>query len=395
MNINNLNIIAFIKYLYKKKTGSDAPEQLLQSWSTLSDDEIPHHLKAMTAQWGWSEVQLQYEIEGFLQLTRHKPINPVATQTTNAINNKESIRPNPVINKMPPPIQTRSSKNWIWFILLPILLIGGYIGYKYMSYLNLEHLYSVTDNVAIRDINGETVGRMDIFASKNAMSSLRAVNETIYNIKADKDGNISESRKLLIGDASFKDYLLETKDKIVYVNKNYLTNDKEYFEIQKVVFSDINKTQVELTQLKSSIRKVIIGSLSHDNFLKTLTIQNTCNNTSKDYTSIIKHTLYDKKTMVIICQLSNKKYYKLKGNPDINSYEPPVEIQFNVPQVTTSASINNGKYLFKKVGTTYNLYDCSKANLQVEANLDPTTGDIISFTYNPIPVTDSVEVITF
>lgn len=385
MKINKGNIIPFIKYLFKKKNGVDAPDQLLQSWSSIPEEDLTFHLKNMTAQWGWHEVQLQYEIEGFLQLAAQNQVAQQQQAQAQPVSNSSRPIPASTTNKQLPPIATKKSNKLKWIIALPILAVSAYIGIEYFNYQGLQNLYGVTDNIAIRNKDGKTVGRMDIFASSNAITSLRAVNSKIYNIIVDKDSNISESRKLLTSEATFADYLLQKEEMMVYINKNFLTENKEYFEIQKVVFQEINKSQFELNQLKSNIRKVIIGSLGQNETLKQLYIKNSCNNTSKEFTSILKHALKDNKTIIVICQLSNNQFYKLKGNPDENTYEMPVQVSFEVPVDSSIGTFTKGNYLFKKTGKDYNLFDCNKNNLNIKAKFDAQE-DIIGFSYEAIPI---------
>lgn len=377
MKINKHNIQAFITYLFKKRTGNDPYAQLLQSWLSVPEEEIPFHLKSMTEQWGWNHDQLQREIDTFFQLSQQAA--PTLTNFSNIPQPKPQPTPNAVLQSKPlPPIKTKKKGGCLWIILLVVFGISGYFGYEYFQFNSLTRLYSVTDNISIRNSAGETIGRMDIFGNKNQTTSLRAMNGKIYNIVVDKDGNVSESRKLLLDDATFTDYLFSNQEKIVYVNKNYLTNNKEYYEIQKTVFKEINNSQLELNQLKSNTRKVIIGSLGLNETLKHMSIKNACNNTSRDYTSILKHTASDGKTLIIICKLSNDQYYKLKGNPDENIYEQPVLVTFDLPADINTGLPTKNNLLFKKVENNYMVFNCSKNDLGIKATLDGT-GDIIGF----------------
>jgi hypothetical protein len=374
--INQNNIKDFISYLFQKKNRHDAPIEVLQSWNDIPEAEIMTHLKTMTQQWGWDDVKLNNEILAFIQ---YKTSVSQKSNTT-FIPKNNSYTNQSIISKS----KQRNNK-WIYFVLIPILIGIGYISFQYYNFINLYRLYTITDNVAMRDENGNTVGRMDVLTNiKTSLSSLRAMDNTVYNIQVGNDDKISESRKLLLDDATFKDYLTKNKEKIVYVNKNYLTENENYNNIQKSVFADINHNALELKNITSNMRKVIIGSLSQNTNLQGLKIANTCNNKSSEYTSILKHTLNDDKTIVIICKMSDNNYYKFKGIPDENTYFVPEKVLFKMPHDSTLTELSNTNFLFKKINGRYFVYDCNKTNFDVYSTFD-NKGDITYFNWSYDP----------
>ncbi len=381
MLINQGNVKLFIAHLFRKRNGTTPPPELLNSWSQIPDAEIPGHLRNMTSQWGWTEAQLLAEINSFLNAPKTSDIQQTGSNPNPAP--RPAYQPGPQQRTAPaPPLPARKrSYKWLLLILIPLLAAAGYVVYKNRQYNQLQRLYSVTDNVAVRNIHGENVGRMDIFAGPSSIISLREADAAIYNIVVDKEGNVSESRKLLTDDATFKDYLFGNEEKMVYVNKNYLTNSEDYSSIQKTVFSEISRYNKEMALIKSDIRKVIIGSLAMDGRLYSLHIKNPCGNNSTDYTSVIKHTLKDKKTISVICKLSDNKFYKFKGLPDENRYFPPQVVQVKNPEGGNMIDIEAADLLFRFTNGSYFLYTCNKENTSFHAKFDET-GDITYFTWS-------------
>lgn len=373
--INKGNIKLFISYLFQKRKGSPAPPALLDSWATIPDTDIYTHLKKMTQQWGWPETQLQQEIHTFLN------IHQAPQSAAHIAANQPKSKPNHNYSTPPPQAKKPSSKSkilmWILILLLPVIAVVWVVA-QYNQYNNLQRLYSVTDNVAIRNSEGENVGRFDIFSKNNSTTSLREADDEIYNIVVDKEGNISESRKLLLDDATFQDYLTSNEEKMVYINKNYLTNSKAYSTIQKTIFSELSRYSREMSQITSDYRKVIIGSMAMNSALNNLYIKNGCGNNDNEYSSLIKHKLKDKKTLSIICKMSDGKYYKFKGTPDDNLYFPPSVVQVRNPVAGDMVNIEEANLLFKYINGSYFLFSCQKENTGFHSNFDDS-GDITYF----------------
>lgn len=373
MKITQQNIILFITYLYKQKYGQLPPSEVLNSWQNLSNEEINFHLLQMTQSWGMSESDLTNSISAFHNTIQATGNNQFAN--TANLNNTNST-PKTTTLLLP-----KKNKKGLWALLLiPIVALGGFVGYKYNSYTSLEHLYATTDNVAIRDASGKTVGRMDIFEDNNSTLSLRARNEQIFNIEL--DGKTSESRQLLLDDATFMDYLLGNAEKLVYVNKNFLTNNQEYNIIQKAVFKDINGNTKLMNSFKSNIRKVIIGSMANNPNLSNLAIVNSCKSSATtEYLPWIILDLKDKKTYSVIAKLSDGKYYKFKGVPDENIYEAPTVMNIKVPYENNFQPLENENLLFSKIDGYYHVFDCNKSGLGFVTKYD-NTGDIQYFNWS-------------
>lgn len=380
MSINNTNIRNFIAYIYYNKYQTKPTDAILSSWTTLTDEEITLHLNQLYTSWGKTSDDLTQDISTFeAAITSHieqKNIKPSTTVAQPTVDTSINISP-----QTPKPAP-QSSKKWIWYIILPILGISGFIGFKFVGFQALKPLFVITDNVAVRDADGNSVGRMDIFPNNTSWNSLRAVDESIYEIPV--NGKVSESRKLLLNDATFVDYLLNKKAKHVYVNKNFLTDNRDYINLNTSVFEQINQVKHENTALSSNYRKVIVGSISLENTLKDKYILNTCNNAQKDFTAIIKIQLKDKKRYTAVAKMSDGNYYKFTGNPDENTFERPQMLKVKHPDQDGFIDLYGKDLLFKTIeGNTY-LFSCDKTQLDFKM-IKNADGDLSHFQSTYIP----------
>ena len=384
MPINKNNITAFIKHLYQTRHNTLPGEDILKSWSSLSEVEIQQHLSDMTAKWGWTSSRLQSEVDQFLKTT------PVQNNVTTI----PPIVPNTAPAQTVERVKTSRGKSKVWLIALLVILGGGglYGFTTYSKFNNLPRLYSTTDNITIRNSKGVSVGRMDVFEKSNSISSLRAVDDKVYNIAAENDTKISECRKLLLDDATFSDYLFGNEKKTVYVNKTFLTTNKDYGRLQKNVFAELYKYPKELAQMRSDMRKIIIGSLEMNPNLSSLFVRNACGNSSSSFTSIIKHKLKDGETISIICKLSDNKYYKFTGNPDKDNYMPPQVMQFKSPTDGSMTDIQDADLLFKLNDGQYQIFNCRQEYTGAYSEFDDR-GDITYFSVIIPTETDSTEAV--
>lgn len=383
MMINNTNIRNFIAYIYFNKYQTKPTEEILNSWSILTDEEITLHLQQLYQSWGKSTADLAQDVKAF-EVVLNSHLNQKSTIKTST-HIKESTTTQ-VINEAPPrntqQAPTPKSNQSLWYILLPILAIGGFISFKFVGFQALKPMYVITDNVAVRDADGNSVGRMDISPNNTSWNSLRVVDESIYEIPV--NGKVSESRKLLLNDATFIDYLLNKKAKHVYVNKNFLTDNSDYIQLNTSVFEQINQVKNEQTALSSNYRKVIVGSISLEPSLKDKYILNTCNNAQKDFTAIIKIQLKDKKRYTAVAKMSDGNYYKFTGNPDENTFERPQMLKVKHPDQDGFIDLYGKDLLFKTIeGNTY-LFNCDKSQLDFKM-IKTADGDLSHFQSTYIP----------
>lgn len=365
MKITGKNITAIIEYLYEKRLNQKASPEVLQSWTNLSDDEARLHLTQLFQSWGFSADQIIDELNDFaaqeqghsqtannayqasVNEYRQPQAAPIANSTT-----QSNYQP-PRTNTTPPP--KKSSRTWLWLVLLPLLAVGGYALYKFQQFKNLHYIYVTTDNVSIRNHEGENIGRMDIFANANSVSFLRTTDANSYPITV--GDNVYQCRKVVFDSTSFLSYLLNKPESFGYVNENYVIDDKENFIIYRNVFKAINNVKNENAALTSPFRKVIVGSLRQNPSLENLFIQNTCGNKDKNLTSLIKHKT-TKGVHQVVALLSDGNYYVFTGDPANNQYAAPVPFQYQNSLDNSIRPFANENILFKYVNKTYFLFSC-------------------------------------
>src|SRR5690606_20095354 len=82
MPINKNNITRFIAQLYREKKGQEAPQELLNSWAQLSDEDIETNLKGLFESWGMNDNDRNVIVQKFLsQEINHTPHTAPYTYT--------------------------------------------------------------------------------------------------------------------------------------------------------------------------------------------------------------------------------------------------------------------------------------------------------------------------
>lgn len=396
MVINQSNIRNFIAYIYFNKYQTKPTEEILSSWGDMDDGEIQIHLNGLYQSWGKDTIDLEHDIIAFEQAYhRHKSLQQ--TDESNAVSKtyNKSVLPNsyekttqnsgnynPQQHTEQVAYTPKKSNRWLWYLTIPVLAISGFMGYKYMQYNNLKPLYAITDNIVARDITGANKKRMDIFPTEESFNSLRAVDASIYEIPV--NGKVSESRKLLLDDANFWDYLTNNDSMIVYVNKDFVTENHDYIALNTSVFKDINKIRFENNNLTSSYRKVIVGSVSLDHSLRDKHIINTCNNNAKDFQSILKVTLKDKKRYTAVAKMSDGNFYKFTGNPEENTFEKPQKLKVQHPDEDGFIDLYGKDLLFKEIEGNVYLFNCEKDQLDFKM-VKTNEGDLSHFQSTYLP----------
>lgn len=354
MNINSSNIIDFIKYLYQKRLNQEASTEVLDSWSGLNDAEVQQYLAELFKTWNYSDAEAEAEIRQFLAgrntavPVQTAPVQQPAAQAAPAGNPNRPYTPASAPAK-------KSSKTWLLLLIIPLLGIGAFLLYKFKQFKSLSYLYVTTDNVTIRDIEGNQLGRMDIYPTANSVSYLRTTDKKAYNIKV--GDKMYACRKVVFDSTSFKDYLFNNPKAFGYVNENYVIDDKDNFLVYRNVFREINNAKNESTGLTSPFRKVIVGSIKQAPALQKLYIVNTCSNSNKTYTSLIKQTLKNN-IYGVVAQLSDGGYYIFYGNPETDSYEPPRPLKYKTAYTEAYTDLKNDNTLFKFANDTYFLFNC-------------------------------------
>lgn len=166
--INRNNIVDFISFLYQKKFNRVAPQELLDSWSGLNDNETVIHLNGLYRHWNLDTITSRnFEQEFFSRdiSSASGPIMPVAPQMSQAPPQQTQYAP------PPPPQQQQfsapnqvnnsksSGKGILYFLLVFAVLgaLGFYIWTIYEKDTNAPPEVTATNNAAIKVDTPETV----------------------------------------------------------------------------------------------------------------------------------------------------------------------------------------------------------------------------------------------
>lgn len=140
MKITQENIVSYINFLFKKNNNIDAPEEIINSWRTLNNEEIQAHLKNLYQHWSLSPDKasaLEQEFSSTLQPSPSLYDIPqpqvVATPTPPPV---AQAPPAYTAPQQPNPIQTSpiaQKKSPVVPILLVVLGLGiaGFAGYYF------------------------------------------------------------------------------------------------------------------------------------------------------------------------------------------------------------------------------------------------------------------------
>lgn len=400
MDIHSSNISQFIKYLFWKRKGAMPSQELIDSWTSLSNEEIQVHLKNLFSTWGLSDEEMKQEVQKFIlsQSSAGSTTEIDPNQDSSGSNERMNLHTGKVVYEPPVGSQPftqstnepsepeitkeeikyqapendvfledhedlgKSGRGIISKIVLFLLALGlgagGFYGYKYYQFQNLKRIYVLTDNVAVRNANGELVGRMDMVpnAKVSSFSSLRVLDDKDYPIMV--DGSEYDYRKVILDSIGFSDFLWNKEEVAAYVNSNYVTDDESDFQIYKNVFKDIFNNAKENKVLNSAYRKVIVRSILMRDDLHNAYLLNPCATNDKSLTGVLKYQVAGSKALVVLAKLSDGKYYIFSGNNETGMYEVPKEVQLKNPYSDDMEALPKQDYLFKKNGDQFLLYSC-------------------------------------
>lgn len=385
MSIVQNNIADFITFLFKKRKNQVPPAQLLEGWKALSNEEIAVQLDGLFASWGLGETEKKQEINAFFKETLFTPkVNTPA--------------PPPVLPPPPPPVQTRQQvalpqsrgsskkKRSLWIASGIFVLLALYTGYQYMNYSRASYIYTITDNVSVRNEAKEIVARLDLFEVKSNIPSyqkMKAVDDRIYYRAIDNTDKTYPCRKVLLQESSFLSYLFNRPGLFGYVNTNYVVDNVKEFNLYQTAFKEVKTNKSENADLKALYRKIIIGSMSLDGDMENKYISIHAGGIPRsvlDATfAVIKQPVVENVKYVIIAGMSDGYYYSFEGDIKNNNFSPPQKIMvINTEGQTVALS---GNYRFMNKDNKIILYDCiTNAPTNYEAKKD-ANGKITAFEY--------------
>lgn len=380
MSITRNNIGDFITFLYRKRKGQEPPTQLIEGWKALSNDAIANELSGLFRSWGLTDEDKRMEINAFFKET----LFPSKTQPQPKVIPVAVTQP-PVAQPGFPPFK-KKRKRWPVYLLAIIVILGGYVGYRYMAYSSMNYLYTITDNVQVRDENKKVVARMDLYKVKGTIPSfqkLKAVDKQIYYRGIDNSENLYPSRKVLLKEVGFLGYLFGASGDIGYVNTNYVVDNVKEFDLYQTAFKEVKNNKAENADLKAIYRKIIIGSMSLDGDTENKYIAlhtSGIPRSAADATyGIIKQTIRENVKYIIIAGLSDGYYYSFEGDIKNSDFSAPERIMLTNAEKQTQPL--KGAYRFMNKDGKIILYDClTNTPTNYEAEKDGN-GKITAFVY--------------
>lgn len=392
MSITKNNIADFITYLFRKRKGQDPPSQLTEGWKALSNEEIGDQLSGLFHSWGLTDEDKRNEINAFFKesLFAPKPQPQQAPRVVPVAVHEQPVQPAPVL------IPGRRKKRWPYIVLPVAALLLGYLGYQYMAYSSMQYLYTITDNVSVRDEHKEIVARMDLYKVEGSVPSfqkMKAVDKEIYYRNIDNTDNLYPCRKVWLKEGGFFSYLFKNNKDVGYVNTNYVVDNVKEFDLYQTAFKEVKNNKAENADLKAIYRKIIIGSMSLDgdtgNKFIALHTSGIPRAAADATYGILKQSLKDNVKYVIIAGLSDGFYYRFEGDIKNNEYSAPEKITVTGEDQSTKPL--NGAYRFMNKGGKIILYDCV-ANMPTyyEAQKD-ANGKISSFVYNAPTLIEQIQ----
>lgn len=391
MSINSNNIGDFIAYLYRKRKGTDPPAQLIEGWKALSNEAIGEELSGLFHSWGLTDEDKRTEINTYFKETLFQ--QPQSRPATKVI---PVAAPDP----LPPAALPKRRSRRPLFLLILLLVLGGYTGYRYLAYSAMSYIYTITDNVLVRDEHKKAVARMDLYEVKGSIPSfqkLKAVDKEIYYRAIDDSDNKYPCRKVLLKELSFPAYLFGARGEVGYVNTNYVVDNVREFNLYQTAFKEVKNNRAENADLKAIYRKIIIGSMSMDGDTEDKYIALHTSRLPKaaiDATySIIKQPIRENVKYVIIAGLSDGYYYSFEGDIKNSEFNAPVKVMLTNADKETQAL--KGAYRFMNKDGKIMLYDCMTNTLtRYEAERDES-GKITGFVYNaPSFIEEIIDAVT-
>jgi hypothetical protein len=350
--INQDNISAYLRYInpFLKLPFEDV---LIEKWSALNNAEIQTVLNDLYVKLEWTDEQVNHIVYNFLHpqsilvpedivITKSETIPNFVTTITTDIEEVAKTPINIESTTIAPPIAppnkttihttsnsynshtatSKKRKPLGILVLLIALVIGGYIGYKYMLFQQMGFAYTLTNNVSVRDSpydDGTSVYRLDLFGT--SLNKNGTVENTLQEVKIINTTPENDYLKVQ-AKPSFMDYLLRNKENTYFVHQTVITKDANEFWRYKEVFKNLKSDYNELDKLQLKYRKIIVDAIQKYPELNGLIVAPTCNIekklSNKAPLSIGQYKSKDEfgniKNLYAIVQLSNNNYYTIVAN---------------------------------------------------------------------------------
>jgi hypothetical protein len=392
MSINNNNIADFISFLFRKRKGAAPPQELLDRWKALSNDEIATQLSGLFQSWGLTDEDKRMEINAFFKETLFTP-KPAPQQQ------RPQVVPVPVAHSQAPfnpfPEKKKSKRRWPYIAGIIVAIIGIYVGIQYLSYASMQYVYTITDNVSVRNEAKEIIARMDLYpvsGSTPSFQKLKAVDKEIYQKSIDNSDKVYPCRKVLLREGGFLSYLFNKDAEVGYVNTNYVVDNVKEFNLYQTAFKEVKNNKAENADMKAIYRKIVIGSMSLDPAMENRYITLHTNNIPRSAVNatygIVKQTITANVKYILIAGLSDGYYYSFEGDVQSNDFTAPQKIMLT--NENNEEKPLTGTYRFMNKDGKIILYDClTNAPTNYEAQKDGD-GKITAFAYKEPAILDQI-----
>jgi hypothetical protein len=374
--ITTQNIGEFIAYLYRNRKGVEAPAELVQRWKGLSQGELDQQLTALFAQWQMSAEQADAAKRQWFSSRTNSVRQEANTTNTSAAKGTKLL-----------------GRAAFVLALLPLL----FVAYKYLAFSNRKWLYSITDNIAVRDENKVIKLYMDLTTPATtkklpSVQMIRALDNEVYEMVIDSTSKIRKMRKVADPNLSFGDYLTNNYQPL-YVNASLVVDNEQEFKNYLNVFKGLSNEEAVPLELK--YRKVIVRCLQLDPKMQNLYVTTSCLSQNK-YKQLSYYVLQELKKdalYAVITKMSDGKYYKFIGDLRANSFTKPIKVGYS-PAPGTDEELLQGDMLFKVTnkGATVALCSCDGKSLPYTSVRD-SYGSVSHFELQQLPTSPAEEVI--
>ncbi len=362
--ITKLNIIAYIGFMYRMKNGTEAPTELLNKWASLNESEIQQNLQQLYAYWQFDAEKIR-ETERLFSTAKtvnskpvviEKSVQPVGAQTSTPL--QTQVAAAPVKAKRP---LTR----YLLGSIVAVLLLGGvYLMWQYMQFQKMHRIYTLTQNVAVRDEQGKTVANFALLPNNKTKTytELIAHDLDIYPLSIDSSAKKYDFRKVLFEPIGFFDYL-RGHYQYGFVNANYVIEDKTQFDEYNRIFGKFQAS--DNNRLKLAQRKIIYHALKNSKHNKNSYLISTCKNANKKFAGFISNELIDNTRIQIIAKLEDGYFYSLSGDLNSEEFDEPRRIQLDGEDCRSDFLF---RYISPEAG--FKIYNCSGAPINIRCQYD-------------------------
>lgn len=397
MSINSNNIADFISYLFRKRKGTEPPQDLLERWKLLNNDEIGTQLSGLFQSWGLSDEDKRMEINSYFKETLFAPKPTVQPQPAQQPP-RPRVVPVPVESTGQQPFnpfpKKKKKSKWVYIGISILTLVAIFVGVRYLSYANMQYVYTITDNVLVRNEAKEVVARMDLYEAPGSTPSfqkLRAVDKEIYPRSIDNTDKVYPCRKVMLSEGSFLSYLFGSNAEVGYVNTNYVVDNVKEFNLYQNAFKEVKNNKAENSDLKAIYRKIIIGSMSLDPAMENryiaLHTSDIPRAAAEATYGIIKQSITNNVKYILVAGLSDGFYYSFEGDIQSNDFSAPQKIMLVTEEGEKPLT---GPYRFMNRNGKIILYDCmtnSPTNYEAQKDSD---GRITAFEYKEPKLLDQI-----